>query len=286
MNRISKLIISLIFFLVSFILFLTIPLPFIFNSTQTKQNLAKLNLYQKITPIITERILLNFDLENNFLSQDYPNVSLEIIPPSWVKYFTETIIDELYRTFKGNSFEDLEIDISPIKENYVTIIYNSGLIEAIPEIEKIVPNKLFLTDIFGISEDSLDQLTNFIHSTYYSLNVIFVILLIVFLLIIFFSYLLLSSKELNSMIFIVFSFIGSFFFPSFFFYRFIILSPRILNQIIEIPSISQRTLLIISLSFIDNLTRFYSFIALFLLVTIILLKLFSYLKKSPTQNKL
>jgi len=82
----------------------------------------------------------------------------EIITPEWVTYFGEMLLEEGHKVvMEGKRHQDLEIDLSLIKQNYLRVLEESDVPELIPHLNQTLPTTIPLSTLLTVSPATLDS---------------------------------------------------------------------------------------------------------------------------------
>jgi hypothetical protein len=275
MNWFSKFAVNLIIIFLGLGLILFTPLLFILQKDKVKSTLEKMKLYHHVTPIIQDRTLKFLESEDGLFAQVLRDNIDEIIHPSWVEYVSEKMIDEVFEIIKTEKeLEDIEIDLRPVKENYLLVLAASEVKDEMSEIREMIPDSIYLTDLLSLNMADLNKFSLEIINIIRVIKIFFVILVILLVFAMLTMALLLPGKKVLNYLLFDLGIIGLILFAWQFIYRFYFLSNSYLESTMaNIDSVLKKLVILIALTFGDNLSRIWAIIGIVILLTVILVKI-------------
>jgi hypothetical protein len=287
MNFLSRFLLSFLFVILFGILCLTVPAFFIFNKEKTKETLVSMNLYEYITPIVRKRSVQFLTHEDGFFKEVLEKNIDKIIEKDWIQNLTEKIIDEGFEVFyKEKDFENLDIEIIGVKENFLEVLNETDLRDNIEEIAEQIPDSVSLSQIMGIEESDLKNISLAIINLRKVIKWGVLVLSFLILLIVLLVFLSMENNKVLSFLLTNIFITSIFLFSLPFVYKNLILDSQFLSDFMnQISSNLQKILLITSLTFLDRLTKIWSFVGVLLLLIIVGIKMIRFIvKRDPEIN--
>jgi len=235
-----------------------------------------MNLYDYITPVVRTRTVqfLAFEEEGIFKNIVETNID-QILSKNWIQHFTETVIDEMFEVFyKEKSFENLDVDISEIKNNFLGTLEETELEEGKEEIGQNIPDSIKLNLLLGIEENDFGNLSGTIIGLKRAIKWGVLVLGVLIFLIILIAFLAMKNSKAFNFLLINVLIVGLLLFSLPFGYKYLLLGSEFLTQFMSgITSTFVKILTITSLTFLDRLTRIWSFVGIILMLIVIGIKM-------------
>lgn len=278
MNFLSRFIFHASFIIIFSLLLLLAPFFFI-KAHNLKSILNSINFYSRISPIISSNLSSTISIENNEIVNLIKTQPEKILDQNSLAQLTENIIDEVFLVIHTDqSLDDIQINVSSFQDNLLNLL-NQSESSASSEIISSLPNTFFLSDLFNFTPNVIDHYSFLIknYSLFFKILFIACILLLCFL--IYFYFIFFPKTKITTIILNNLLIIGLIFFTAYFIYQFIFISPSIIQTILDkLSSTFYQLLFIVSLSFLNHLSRIYSLIGIVLISLSVLVKILLYYK--------
>ncbi|NMC36517.1 hypothetical protein GYA49_05740 [Candidatus Beckwithbacteria bacterium] len=263
--------------LISFCLLL--PFPFVFTKSSVKQTLHEVNFYNRIILIIKDKSISDFTNQDSLFGNLISANIDAIFPKDWVENLGDNLIDHSFNSLTGQTkFSDFTIDLHSIKQNFLDLIAQSDIKEDENTIKASIPNQITLSDVLQIDATQLDDTFALLQA---AINAFFLALLVLVILLavevgVFF--IIFPKKQALLWLAINIGFTGLVSISSMFVFHFLLLKPENLQAITQNQSLWKILQYIVALSFLEKLTRLWSFLGLLLVVLALAISLYNVLK--------
>jgi hypothetical protein len=252
---------------------LLLPVSSVLSKENVQKNVHKIQLYDRVATIMTQQWLeflkpqisaSSGEESRSFFDSFLQAHAKDIVQAEWVGEIGDQVIDEVFDVLQENgTFDDFEIDIFPIKLSFLQYVARSEAAEEISVADIQIPDSVWLSDLFGVSVvdvsmilEQLRQYLVMIKFLNWVLGVLFFVCMGVF-------FLFFSAKVALRWIFgsLLIGSLPLLIFPLVF--KFYLLSDSFLNSVTYSQSSSwQKLVLLISLSFLEDMTNWWTIISL------------------------
>jgi hypothetical protein len=203
-----------------------LSLLFVLSKEPTKDILKSAKIYEYIAPVIQSRCIHQLSGDNSFYEQVLEEYIDEIITPEWIQNLGETMLDEGYSiALHGKTPADIPIDISILKNNYISVLNGTEVKDLLPKFQTFLPDSVSLTSLLEIDQKELQSLIIQLQVVAQGVQLILLALIFTLILMIVLFSLVFSKPQILSLFSKSTIFCGLFFTIIPFVFHFIVLSP-------------------------------------------------------------